>query len=208
MSDTEKQGGRPGRRSPVQLLVNLAMVAVILGCAAWLAPTLLGYDRYVITGGSMSGTFEKGSVAFERQVPVEQLAVGDVITYLPPADSGTTSLVTHRIVSIQPDTDGRLTLRTKGDANEAADPWTFWLDRPTQPVVAHTVPHVGHAFIALADPQVRLAVIGGPAALVALLALGELAGAVRDRRKDARRAGRIPAQPSHDRSAPAAPAHA
>jgi signal peptidase len=206
VSDTEQQDGRPGRRSPVQLLVNLAMVAVILGCAAWMAPTLLGYDRYVITGGSMSGTFEKGSVAFERQVPVEQLAVGDVITYLPPADSGTTSLVTHRIVSLEPDADGRLTLRTKGDANDAADPWTFRLDRPTQPVVAHTVPYVGHAFIALADPQVRLMAIGGPAALVALLALGELVGAVGERRKESRRAGRIPAQPFRDRAA-ASPAH-
>ncbi|WP_148575211.1 signal peptidase I [Nocardioides caldifontis] len=202
MGTDERDGRTSSRPSPLQRLGNLAMVLVILGCAAWLAPSLLGYDRYVITGGSMSGTFEKGSVAFERQVPVEQLEVGDVITYLPPADSGTTDLVTHRIVSMVPDGTGRLTLRTKGDANASVDPWTFSLDRATQPVVVTTVPHVGHLFIALADPQLRMLAIGGPAAVIALLALGELAGALRERRRDARRAGHIPAQARGDRGAP------
>src|SRR5690606_16815688 len=67
-------------------LTSLLLLAVTLASFAYIAPSFFGYERYVITGGSMSGTFEKGSIAFEKPVPVEDLAVGDVITYMPPAD--------------------------------------------------------------------------------------------------------------------------
>jgi signal peptidase I len=154
---------------------NLALVVVMLACAAYLLPHLLGYERYVITGGSMSGSIEKGSIVFEKPRPVEELAVGDVITYLPPADSGVGDLVTHRIVEVQTDERGELVMRTKGDANADVDPWTFSLVDDVQPVVEHTVPAVGHLLIALADREVRMIVIGVPAGIIALLALVELA---------------------------------
>ena len=150
---------------------NLALVVVALACAAYLLPHLLGYERYVITGGSMSGSIEKGSIVFEKPRPVEELAVGDVITYLPPADSGVGNLVTHRIVEIETDERGELVMRTQGDANADVDPWTFSLVDDVQPVVEHTVPTVGYLLIALADREVRMLVIGVPAAVIALLAL-------------------------------------
>ena len=78
-----------------------AIIATVIA-ALMFVPGLLGLDRYVITGGSMSGTFERGALVFERQVPVSDLRVGDIITYLPPSESGLTELVTHRIVSIEP----------------------------------------------------------------------------------------------------------
>ena len=33
-------------------VVNLVLVVTTLACLAWLAPTLFGLERYVITGGS------------------------------------------------------------------------------------------------------------------------------------------------------------
>jgi signal peptidase I len=173
---------RPWRRL-TRWTTNTVLFAVTLAGAAWLLPSLFGLERYVITGGSMSGTFEKGSLAFEREVPVAELRTGDVITYQPPAGAGTTDLVTHRIVRITRDDEGLRVFRTKGDANAGADPWTFRLQQPTQPVVEFTVPLAGHVLIALADRETRMLVIGGPAALVALWALVELIGAVRPRRR-------------------------
>ena len=126
----------------------------------------------------MSGTFEKGSVVFEKPVPVEDLKVGDVITYLPPPDAGTSHLVTHRIVRMTPGEHGTV-LRTRGDANDGVDPWKFSLVSDTQPVVEYAVPHVGHAMIALADRETRMLLVGAPAALVALIALKELLTALR-----------------------------
>lgn len=165
-------------------VTSLLLVAVTAASIAYIAPSFFGYERYVITGGSMSGTFEKGSVAFEKPVPVDDLAVGDVITYLPPADSGVTTLVTHRILTIEPGEGGARLYTTQGDANPDPDPWTFSLLGGTQPVVEQTVPHVGYLFMALADRDTRMMVIGIPAGLVALAALVELARAVVGKRED------------------------
>jgi signal peptidase len=162
------------RRSIGRRLVNLGCLLVMLLALLFIIPALFGMQRYVIVGGSMSGTFEVGSVAFEKVVPVEDLAVGDVITYQPPAESGIETLVSHRIVSIHGDT-----FRTKGDANKDVDPWTFQLTADNQPRVAFTVPLVGYLFIALADQSTRLVLIGLPAGVIAIFSLVELVGALR-----------------------------
>ena len=158
-----------------RLVVNLVLVVVVLVAAGFIIPSLMGYERYVIVGGSMSGTFERGSVAFERLAPVEDLEVGDVITYQPPPDSGLATLVTHRIVSIKQKPGGAQVFRTKGDANPGVDPWTFRLHAAQQPRVAFTVPYVGHAFIALADRDTRVLLLGIPAGVICLFSLVELA---------------------------------
>lgn len=160
-------------------LVNVALGLAFLAAIAFLLPSLMGLQRYVIMGGSMEGTYDLGSVVFEEVVPTSELKVGDVITYVPPAESGITTLVTHRIVDI----DGDF-LRTKGDANPAVDPWTFQLTAETQPRAVAHVPYVGFVFMALADRGTRMAVIGIPAALIALWSLAELARAVRPSRRD------------------------
>ncbi|WP_341924166.1 signal peptidase I [Nocardioides psychrotolerans] len=161
------------------LVVNLGLGLAFLAAIAFLLPSLMGFQRYVIMGGSMEGTYDLGSVVFEEVVPTSELKVGDVITYVPPAESGITTLVTHRIVDI----DGDF-YRTQGDANPGVDPWTFQLTAETQPRAVAHVPYVGFAFMALADRGTRMAVIGIPAALIALWSLAELARAVRPSRRD------------------------
>lgn len=165
---------RTGWARVVSALSSALLVALLLVSVGYLVPPLLGYERYVITGGSMTGTYDKGSIVFERAVPNDQLAVGDVITYLPPADSGVTTLVTHRIIKVRDTKDGRV-FRTQGDYNPDKDPWTFTLDHGSQPVVDFSVPHVGWVFLFLADPRHRMWAIGGPAAAVAILSLVQAA---------------------------------
>lgn len=160
--------------------VNLGLVMLTLLAAAYIAPSLLGYERYVITGGSMAGTHDKGSIVFERAVPADELRTGDVITYQPPASSGVTTLVTHRIIGIK-QIEGEQVIRTQGDANPDPDPWRFSLTSQTQPVVEHSVPYAGYALIALADRETRMLLIGVPAALIALLSVVQLVGALRTR---------------------------
>lgn len=176
---------RRSRRTlrPISVLGNLGLVLVTLLAVAYILPSLLGYERYVLTGGSMTGTYDKGSVVFEKAVPATDLEVGDVITYQPPPDSGVTTLVTHRIIRIGQDAEGRQILRTQGDANADPDPWRFSLTYTQQPVVEFSVPYVGYALIALADRDVRMAVIGLPALIIALMSLGELIGALRNRQR-------------------------
>src|SRR5579859_2396330 len=120
-------------------------VLVVAAIAALLVPSLLGFDRYVIVSGSMTGTFNRGSVVFSKPKPVADLKVGDVITYMPPAPTGVNHLVSHRIHSIQLADDGTTRVfRTKGDANPGADPWTFALTGQKQNVMHFSVPYVGY----------------------------------------------------------------
>lgn len=147
---------------------------VIVAAGALLIPSLLGFDRYVIVSGSMHPTFDRGSIVFSKATNVSQLEVGDVITYQPPASSGINHLVTHRVAKITADEDGSRIFQTKGDANAVADPWKFKLEASNQNVVKFSLPVLGYALIALANPHTRLLIIGIPAALIALLALYDL----------------------------------
>jgi signal peptidase len=151
----------------------LLSAGVLLG-AVMVVPALFGIQRYVIVSGSMTGTYDRGSVVFDQVVPTASLQVGDVITYRPPAGAGPDHLVTHRISAITADGSGGRIYRTKGDANAVADPWTFTLPNAAQARVRAGLPYVGFAIAALSDRRVRMLVIGLPAALIALSSLAGL----------------------------------
>jgi signal peptidase len=155
-------------RRVVRALPSLGFAVVLVTAAAMLALPLMGYERYVITGGSMSGSIERGSVLFAKAVPTSDLKVGDVITYTPPRGSGPEGLVTHRIVAIRSEGGKRL-YKTRGDANRSVDPWEFELPRPTQARAAFDVPYAGHVLNALSGRQVRMIAFGLPAAIIALM---------------------------------------
>ena len=163
---------------------SAAHVAALALGALMLLPPLAGYERYVITGGSMGGSVPRGSIVYARTVAVGDLRAGDVITYDPPAGSGETGKVTHRIVWTGRGATGAPAFQTKGDANRSADPWRFELRRPTQARMAFHIPYAGYLFAALGIRWVRMLVVGGPALLVAF---GALAGAWRESGEIARR---------------------
>ncbi|WAH36767.1 signal peptidase I [Alicyclobacillus dauci] len=111
-------------------------------------PQIFGQRMYEVLSGSMTPTFHTGSVIFENpKVNTKNLKVGDVITFRIPisAEYGPIAgtIVTHRIKSITT-TNGQEWIKTKGDANKSADPWTI----PEQNVIAtydnFTIPYVGY----------------------------------------------------------------
>jgi signal peptidase len=155
----------PVRRRRV-LLTGLAMLAtaVLVGyCLLLVVPSVLGFQRYVLVGGSMEPTIHRGSLVFDRVTPVADLHVGDVITYVPP---GLTHPLSHRIVHIGHDQAGAPVFLTRGDANSVRDPWRFTLDDATQARVAFAVPYAGYPLWLLGSPLSRLVLIGIPALLI------------------------------------------
>ena len=179
MSDALTHEAEPRRGARVlriawRVLTTTALVAGVGLAALMLIPAALGYERYVITGDSMSGAIDRGSLVFEEVVPVEELEPGDVITYEPPVEQSSMGLVTHRIVDIGVDDRGEAWYRTKGDANDSVDPWRFTLEEPTQARMSFDVPYVGYAFAALSLKELRIVVIGVPALLIAICLLAGL----------------------------------
>ena len=195
---SEADGGRATKSSGPfglpALLGTAGLTFAGLVAAAMLVPALLGLERYVITGDSMDGTYDRGSIVLSKVVPADELRVGDVITYDPPGESGGGGLVTHRIVSLGSGPRGQTLVRTKGDANENPDPGQLRLGGAGQARAELSVPFLGYAFAALGIREVRMLVIGVPAALIALVLL---AGLWRDAGVEARRlAAPAPPEPS------------
>ena len=155
-----------------RLVTALCVAALVFAVAAILLPGLLGLQRYVITGGSMTGTIPKGSVIYSRITPLAQLETGDIITFTPPGMSGA---VTHRIVTVETGPEGQPAFRTKGDFNETEDPWNpITLNEPVQARYSFHVPLLGYALAALGMRTVRVALIGLPAILIGLSLLWSL----------------------------------
>lgn len=130
---------------------------VVLALGAVLSLHFMGYSLFVITGKSMTGVISKGSLAFDKAVQVEDLQVGDIITFRPP---GVNNNVTHRIVAINFDKTGQRVFRTKGDFNEDIDPWLFMLDKPTCARYVFHIPYLGWILAIATLKIVRTALLG------------------------------------------------
>ena len=153
----------------VSWLVTAIMLLAVVLALFMVVPALLGYQRYVIVSGSMEPTIPVGSVVYDEVVPVDDLAVGDIITFVPPPEYGITDPVTHRIVEItvageKSSSPGTRLFRTKGDNNEDVDAWQMVLDGPDQARVVRHVPYVGYAYLALQVRWVQVLVVSIPAA--------------------------------------------
>jgi signal peptidase len=159
---------------PAALLSNLALAAGLLFGLMLFVPLTLGMHHYVILTGSMTGTYDRGSIVFDRPVPTDRLRVGDAITYNPPPGLSEHSRITHRIFRVTRDHDGLRTFQTKGDANTAPDSWKFQLALPTQDKVVFHVPYAGFVLEVLSIRNYRLVLVGIPALLVVLSVLRQL----------------------------------
>jgi signal peptidase len=118
------------------LAVCLALLASLLTVAA---TNLMGYNSFVIYSGSMEPTVKVGSLLLTRPVDVNDLRVGDVITYRSPGNHTT---LTHRIVSMRQQ-DGDWVFETKGDASLAPDPQEVIL-RAQVSKMAFDIPYLGY----------------------------------------------------------------
>ena len=142
---------------------RLVLSVALLGPVSVLVllPVGLGLERYVMTGDSMGGALGRGSVAFERVVPLSDLRVGDVITYPRPDQADDAGMVTHRVVSL--DAEG---IVTRGDAEPEVDPWVLRPESPTVSRVEFAVPWVGWPYLVVFRPWGWAAVVVGAALLL------------------------------------------
>ncbi len=116
-------------------LIILLMTAAVL---TFLAPHF-GWRVDTVFSGSMEPQLKVGGVAVTRPVGAEDIKVGDTITFHSPLSEKVTS---HRVIAVE---DGSsFHFRTKGDANEDADPFVV----PAQNVVGKVcfhIPYLGYA---------------------------------------------------------------
>jgi signal peptidase len=88
-----------------------------------------------------------------------------VVSYHIPVDDH--HVVTHRVVAVQHGKDGSVTIRTKGDANNAVDPWKATLQGDSVYRVRAVIPDLGRAIEALRTPVVTKALVYGAPTILA-----------------------------------------
>jgi signal peptidase len=97
------------------LVVLVAALAVVL----IVVPKATGSLPLSVLTQSMEPTLPPGTLVVVRPVAVDDIEVGDVVTYQ--ITSGQAAVVTHRVIAVSSSSDGGRTFTTKGDNNDVAD---------------------------------------------------------------------------------------
>jgi len=100
---------------------GIALIFLLLTAAAlvFISPRF-GWRVDTVLSGSMEPALRVGDVVVTRPVELETLSSRDIVTFHSPLNS---SVISHRLISIEEGSS--LSFRTKGDANEDADPFVL-----------------------------------------------------------------------------------
>lgn len=165
-SATRRAGVRSVATHAYRWFARVLMVVAVLAFAGLaVGPHVLGYRTLTMLTGSMAPGINPGDVTVETPLPAADITAGMVVSYHIPVDDH--HLVTHRVVSVEHDAGGAVTIQTKGDANNAADPWKATLQSDTVYRVRAVIPHLGRVIEAFRTPIVTKALVYGAPTLLA-----------------------------------------
>jgi signal peptidase I len=150
---------------------NLALtvtctLAILVVLALSIGPRFLAYETFIVRSGSMEPAIRTGALVVVQPVQPSSVRMGDVITYRRPDDPDNT--ITHRVVEVRPAQNAGPVFRTRGDANNAIDPWEVQLQGIAWRVT-FSVPFAGYLFAFTQQPAGRALFLIVPGAGLALL---------------------------------------
>ena len=120
----------------IKIVTDILLVIVLVMAAVLYIPRLMGLKTYKVLSGSMEPEYHVGSVVYEEKSSIDDIEVGDVITFY----INDNTVVTHRVVDKDNDTES---FHTKGDANETEDGGSVAYDKVVGKVVLN-VPYLGY----------------------------------------------------------------
>lgn len=155
-------------RTAADALVWALAALGVVSIGMWGASSLGVVAPLVVVSGSMEPDIRTGDLLLDRPVPVEEVAVGDVLSLPHPA---TGTLVTHRVTEIAQQPDGAWHVRMQGDANDVADGDVYVVTDDTVLSPRWQLAGVGTALARITAPRTAVPLLLG---LVALLTLSQL----------------------------------
>jgi signal peptidase I len=155
------------RAADLTLKLVLGVAMAVFALLALIPHTGL-YHPETVLSGSMRPDFAPGDLVIVTPEPTRDVRVGQVISlHIPVGDH---HVQTHRVVQVLRRGEHPV-IRTKGDANNARDPFTARLDGSTAWQVRLVVPKFGWLIVWLRSPLLRLLTVFVAPALFVLLAL-------------------------------------
>ncbi|HEU5318483.1 MAG TPA: signal peptidase I [Chloroflexota bacterium] len=172
MSDAPARQAAPAWEALSNLLLTVVCglaIAVVLGLT--IGPRFFAYETFIVRSGSMEPSIHTGALVIVQPVQPADVRVGDVITFRRPEDPDNT--ITHRVVEVRAGAPAAglpavPVFRTKGDANNVADPWDVQLQGIAWRVT-FSVPFAGYVFAFTQQPAGRALFLIVPGAGLGLL---------------------------------------
>ena len=173
--------------SPLSIIgTGISYIALCLAALAALAlvviPMVTGSQTYSVLTSSMAPKYAPGTFLVVKPVPFEELKVGDIITYQ--IESGSPTVITHRISSVTAEQSGEIVFITKGDNNDVED------ELPVREVqvkgkLFYAVPYVGFIANGLGNSDRGAMAQWGAVALMGYGVISLVRGALAKKRDDA-----------------------
>ncbi|MBQ4560888.1 MAG: signal peptidase I [Clostridia bacterium] len=135
--------------------------------------SLFGCRFYYVLTGSMEPEVKKGSFIVAREVPFNELEVGDTISFISHDPDIEGMINSHKIYSIDTNDEGVTEITTKGAANPTPDEYKVYRQDVKGKVVFASYP-IGKVFEILSDRTVSFCVTVLPIAVIVLINLIDL----------------------------------
>ena len=87
--------------------------------------SIFNYRMFTVASGSMEPKYMIGDVLFSKDVEASKVKVGDAITYLGKTGDVANKVITHEVVKIEKDNNGKYIFHTKGLTNLVEDPIVY-----------------------------------------------------------------------------------
>ena len=143
----------------------IAAVLVLVLLIGFL-PQVFGYKPYTVISGSMEPQYQVGSLIYVRQVPPEEIDVGDPVTF---TMGGKT--ITHQVIEADRETN---TFITKGIANqnttEGPIPYADIIGKAS----GFSIPFAGYAFTFLSSIPGKILLLCAVGILILLVLLEKI----------------------------------
>ncbi|MBP3037142.1 signal peptidase I [Arthrobacter sp. zg-ZUI100] len=172
--------------SPLSIIgTGISYIALCLAALAALTlvviPMVTGSQTYSVLTSSMAPKYAPGTFLVVKPVPFEELKVGDIITYQ--IESGSPTVITHRITSVSAEQSGEIVFITKGDNNDVVD------ELPVREVqvkgkLFYAVPYVGFIANGLGNSDRGAMAQWGAVALMGYGVISLVRGALAKKRDD------------------------
>ena len=87
--------------------------------------SFLSFRMFTVVSGSMDPKYKIGDVLIAKEIDPSKIEVGDAISYLGKQGTLAGKVVTHEVINIEQDEDGKYIFHTQGIANDAPDPIVY-----------------------------------------------------------------------------------
>lgn len=154
-----------------KLIILIILSPFIAYGLAQLAP---GFGAFIVQSGSMEPEIMTGGVIFTAATTAEEIHVGDTITY----EDGDL-YTTHEVID-KGTSENQTTFKTKGIANEAADPGRINAEEVVGKKL-FSIPYLGYIITLIGSDIGKIALILVPASLLIGIEFKQLIEEIRNR---------------------------